>query len=538
MNGQGISSLHNTYLSERCNVLACILRELGRALDALAIWFCQLPGRLWRAEQFRALLRVFVVGILLAVALGIQLARTERDLLPGPIQAFRLALAFEQTPFYLANFLLGLGLAARFLGNLYKLENQRDADSYVMSSLFGYVARFIGFGYPAAEIREGRLFKPSLALNKIGGPGILVVDNSSAVVLERDGQHTRIVSASYVFLWPFERIRGIVDLRPQVRTKEVKTITRDGIPLKLDVEVEFCIRPGGLSEHEPGLLRRLWRCMAPWVTGLSAVVQLARFVAWLRRWRRFQRGVIDRTRPSEDEDTRRRRQRQLEQPYRFSRKAVWDAVYPLTVGKGGEVTRWADFLATLASGQVEDVLAEYRLDDLCELRPVVEGASRLEMALSQKIQVQVENEARHVLHGYGAQLLRLAMKPLEFEEKAAKVIKQRLESWQTGWVRDAHARLAQGKAERLRQVERARAEAQTTMILALAEGLRRDQPGISDNVKHVIALRTIQVLENLTLETQAYQFIPLEVLHLLTELRQLLGEAKDRPQLEMGGNNG
>jgi regulator of protease activity HflC (stomatin/prohibitin superfamily) len=70
---------------------------------------------------------------------------------------------------------------------------------------------------------------------RLGAPGIIIVENGSAVILERSGRFTRAHGPGIVFTRRFERIARVIDLRPQVRTKRVDNVmTRDGLSFDLD----------------------------------------------------------------------------------------------------------------------------------------------------------------------------------------------------------------------------------------------------------------------------------------------------------------
>jgi regulator of protease activity HflC (stomatin/prohibitin superfamily) len=95
-------------------------------------------------------------------------------------------------------------------------------------------------------------------LNIIGGPGIVVIKPGNAVVFERGGTVTQIKGPGVARTRAFERIKEVVDLRPQWDTIETEDVqTRDGIPLHIRASVGYQIEP--LPETE----RRLGRGEGP-----------------------------------------------------------------------------------------------------------------------------------------------------------------------------------------------------------------------------------------------------------------------------------
>lgn len=115
-----------------------------------------------------------------------------------------------------------------------------------------------------ALVRNGKA--PAQALEKSSSlPGVAVVDYNSAVVIEKEpvdslwkkfihflvesllneraaASRPRIAGQGIVFIRPGEKIRGAVDLRPQVRSQpDVLASTSDGIEVKSKVYAEFTL---------------------------------------------------------------------------------------------------------------------------------------------------------------------------------------------------------------------------------------------------------------------------------------------------------
>jgi hypothetical protein len=128
-----------------------------------------------------------------------------------------------------------------------------DTSVNVLFSLYSEPAsRWLGFMYWFASIFLGAQgvqvvtrkceiipFRPAGPLaslfSRLGGPGMLIIENGVAVVLERSGKFTRAKGSGIAFTQRFERIAQIVDLRRQLRTKRVdKIMTRDGLTFDLD----------------------------------------------------------------------------------------------------------------------------------------------------------------------------------------------------------------------------------------------------------------------------------------------------------------
>lgn len=112
-----------------------------------------------------------------------------------------------------------------------------------------------GINYPYQIVEDGKVTvtKPGGILRFIGGPGIVVIKPGNAVAFERGGTVTRIEGPGVARTVAFERIKQVVDLRPQWDTIEADDVqTRDGIPLRLKAGVGYQIEPLANTERRLG----------------------------------------------------------------------------------------------------------------------------------------------------------------------------------------------------------------------------------------------------------------------------------------------
>ncbi len=80
-----------------------------------------------------------------------------------------------------------------------------------------------------AELKQA----PADTFAKFGGPGVLIVQEGHAVVLERGGRISRIVGAGHHSLGPFERVNMVVYLLSRVERVHIKdALTRDKMVLE------------------------------------------------------------------------------------------------------------------------------------------------------------------------------------------------------------------------------------------------------------------------------------------------------------------
>jgi regulator of protease activity HflC (stomatin/prohibitin superfamily) len=132
-------------------------------------------------------------------------------------------------------------LAARFVRSLYGLKSTREGWNFLSYQLIGR-QRFA----PFLMVREGAVQQDEEhPLRRVGGPGGLVVFTDSAVVTEKNGKLGRVLGPGIHQLDPFERIRDVIDLRPQRWELAVEAMTQEGIPVTCHADIGFKIDDGG-----------------------------------------------------------------------------------------------------------------------------------------------------------------------------------------------------------------------------------------------------------------------------------------------------
>jgi hypothetical protein len=149
--------------------------------------------------------------------------------------------------------LLGvLVMGGHFVTTVSGLEAWRKGFSYALLCLFG---RPWPIPYPFAIIKEGKIRAGDedkfVADRRLGGPGKLIIFNDSAAVLEQYGRISRVEGPRIIFVERSERMREVLDLRPQKRTVEdALSYTKDGIALKTDITVRFQLQRGTSASPE------------------------------------------------------------------------------------------------------------------------------------------------------------------------------------------------------------------------------------------------------------------------------------------------
>lgn len=182
-------------------------------------------------------------------------------LIHDPLYTFLRLFVFDLDLLVLA-MSISLSLAAQFV---LPVETGRDR-LLAIRRLLGYA---LGERGPVTFVEEG-VAREAYAEDRRPGPGVFLIDSTSAVVLRTDTAFTRAVGPGVVFTQPGERRAEALDLRRQVRhisrglpseqdqnseagvTSEA--ITQDGISVSAEISIAFILDPGHEGTPREGRL--------------------------------------------------------------------------------------------------------------------------------------------------------------------------------------------------------------------------------------------------------------------------------------------
>ena len=376
--------------------------------------------------------------------------------------------------FALVMFSWAVVAGAEFIRQLYALETRWDGLWFLVGALSGMGSGYawIAHGEISAESRESSTIR-------IGGPGSIGLANDSAAVLECGGRFSRVVGPGYSYLKPFETVRAAVDLRPQHRTATARAITRDGIPVRADIEMDYRIGEPVQPGQAPARVRR-------------------------------RRGLRRRLLALLGAETR---SALPELPYSYSEESVCRAVYGNRVMKPGPAGAWDAALPNLVASRLEDLLAQYQFDKLFDPDPATPRQLPRD-----RLQTDVKQAASQILTSRGVVLIRITLGNVEVDTDVASlknaVQEQRIQAWQADWVRQDLAKVGKSRAEALKIRERARAQVQRDMINAISDALT-SSPTSGEPPEQAVAWRFIQALEQMARTSATSEYLTTE---------QLLGE--------------
>ncbi|HEY3313121.1 MAG TPA: hypothetical protein VGK00_15885 [Anaerolineales bacterium] len=162
----------------------------------------------------------------------------------GPVVRHLLAL---YVPFWLMQ-----RIAATYLADIFEKDES-------VALKFINQAAFAG-SYNTIRIRQGKVVEEDMdsPMIQIGGPGYVVVELDSAIVLEKPDGSARVIGptsrATHTekFVTGFERLRQGIDLRDVIEKQDITTRTRDGIPVTAkDIQYSFSLYRGATPVRSP-----------------------------------------------------------------------------------------------------------------------------------------------------------------------------------------------------------------------------------------------------------------------------------------------
>jgi hypothetical protein len=317
------------------------------------------------------------------------------------------------------------------------LEDRRKQRGQAFRSLLTYT---MGTNYPYYVLRHGKLEErvPGNAfLHFFAGPGIVIAHCDQAGYRSTGVNVLGIAEPGVTFTGKFELPPKVVDLRPQLCAFYVDALTKDGIPIRVLAFAPFSIQRG---KQEP----------------------------------------------------------ELGKPFPFRRRAIYEAVArePVERGKTEEDThehQWnVDLVPMKGRRIVQDIISQYRVDELCAAD---------DLARDPRIEIisQYEAELVKAMLPYGIEIMGGGLSNLEPTDDT--ILERRIENWRTEWVREMLVDLAKGDAERVRQIENARAEAEEHVVLKLA-GVVEECMADEDSTEAALALRFIDCLGEMVSETE------------------------------------
>jgi hypothetical protein len=309
--------------------------------------------------------------------------------------------------------------------------------------LFFYL---IGIQYPLWVIKDdigneiemrisGNYFKP------FGGPGLVWMRPHQVVGLSVGVNFNRVDGQGVLFTKQYERPITAVDLRTHLRVSEVKTVTRNGVPVTVVVFTSFTLgqKEGDPENPEYPIDKRI-----------------GNFFYSSERIKKVL-GTVGVRSITHDEN---------------------------------ETISWDEWVIKQVENAARLVVSERDLNELWHPRSTDLGASA-----SQEMADQLFTSLERGMKSIGVRLFGARIVNFKLDEKDP-IAKQRIENWREVWKQNVDTTIADADAHANADLEGARADSKADLLDAIASIFSQlDGQNLRDLPQHVIALYFIHALE-------------------------------------------
>jgi regulator of protease activity HflC (stomatin/prohibitin superfamily) len=309
-------------------------------------------------------------------------------------------------------------------------------------------------------VKDGEIEKqdkwPAWSARNLGGPLVLIVFDGCALYLERGNRFSRVVGPGNCFLEWYETIKYVVDLRPKIKDGNFGVWTKDGINIKLTAQIECRIGDPTKGDPESGLV------------------------------------------------------------YPFDPAAVKKAVertwvaWPNRLGGDPNESIWLDAAWGQVTGIVPGYIGSRMLDDL--LMAERENGQILSPDAIKELLEKLNGATK----GFGVYITDFQIVKVEMPDE---VNKHKKEHWMAERQSIATVNDGRAKAFNIRSREKARADAQRDLILAIADGLEKNK---SQNFSEPLLLSLSGMLDESLNDPLMRAYLAKETIDALNNLQDML----------------
>lgn len=171
--------------------------------------------------------------------------------------------------------------------------------------------------------------------------------------------------------------------------------------------------------------------------------------------------------------------------YPYDRDAIFHLGYATSISPSEEARPWAEQVSPRAAELLSLELAKYTLDDLYR----VPDAHVVPIA---DMQLRIMSDLAHKMEQHGIEVMHVAITDLALPRDISE---QRIKNWRARWEREVDVRRAQGDAEALRRIKKARARVQIEIIESIIQNIEAMRRTETADLADIVMLRMIEVLE-------------------------------------------
>ncbi|MBN1303535.1 MAG: hypothetical protein JXA13_03795 [Anaerolineales bacterium] len=333
------------------------------------------------------------------------------------------------------------------------------------------------------------------AFRKITKPGYIWTHLHQVIGLTSGTSFSRVEGPGAIFTNPFERPQEIIDLRTQLRSKEIKAITQDGIPINATVFTSFRI---DREEWDRDLYNRL-RYANPLLNGAKDL----------------------------DAGT---------EPFKYSTSRVRAAlgiegVKSSTTGPDGNSSiRWDEQVLNLIGETARFVISEVPLSELWQPNPKKdgEGVSALNL-IADEIFARIAGKLKeNGVQLFTARIVDYSLQSDKGDGEVDKITEQQLPAWTARWGQRASKIRTEASAEAEQKIEDASVLARSMFLSAVAEALQENKLSDKDLYRYLIAVRFLSALDETTLHEAGLSAEDDQIKRDYTLLRKVISKTKKR----------
>jgi hypothetical protein len=372
------------------------------------------------------------------------------------------------------------GFSKNFTKSFYNIPDEINVASLIQRRVFGVPpmpkSLSMVITYPFILVMGDKLDDKFSWAYSLGGPAKLIIYDGYAVYLERGGKFSRVVGSGIAFLERYETVRDIIDLHPQIKELPIDCWTKDGIKLKVHVRLEYQILSAENSatpqaEAAPESEKRVYPFYAK---AVQKAVETASVAVWLGN-----------------------------------------------VGNDGKPEKY-DWVAGVygnVEGHIRTHIRSNTINDL--LRADAAGQTELLLSpefnelLYEMVNKGIEDNPG-IVERLGARLINLQILKVEKDDL---IDDQWRKNWSAEWKSLNTITAGEAEAYKIRTIEKAHAEAQKDMILAIAGSLENMN---EQEMREPLLLSLSGMLENSLVDPYVRAALPKETLETLEKLQDYL----------------
>jgi hypothetical protein len=344
-----------------------------------------------------------------------------------------------------------------------------DKDQQVSTAFRCLLTFSAGTNYPYYAM-EGRRKVERVPGNQFSdlfaGPGIFLTGPDYAVAVSNGLKFVGVRGPGVVFTKKFETIQKPMELRPQQRPYTVEATTKDGIQVEFTTFGPFQLDAG-------------------------------------------------KQRP------------ELGKPFPLRSKSIFKAFYarPVDVKRSeanGEVVeereqrRWDELYEIIGTHVMQDIIAKYKFDELCEpFDP--EKDPRTEIAAEYRSRMR-EELSKHGIKIPGGGISNLL--PADTDA----IFERRVANWQAEWQRKLLEQIGAAEAEAERLIGQTRAQVQAEMIQNISEAIEEVTTDDREVIINTVALRFIESLNQMVEKSEVEERLSPEVARTMGDLPRVIGK--------------